>query len=78
MLKGLELGGGSSSVLRNTTEKRVEDGQYSRTLKSRPTRQLGPTVSSATSSSKSRLKQIPFRGVKLCLAGEHGEVLLVV
>lgn len=40
---------------------------------------LGPTLSSATStSSKPGTTHLPFRGAKLCLLGDRGEVLVVV
>jgi hypothetical protein len=40
---------------------------------------LGPTLSSATStSSKPGATHLPFRGAKLCLVGDRGEVLIVL
>jgi hypothetical protein len=77
VLKGMELGDVADSVSRATLVDRVE--QDAPELPTRRTR-LAPTHSSATSrSSKSTSRSLtPFRGVRLCLVGDRGEVLTVV
>lgn len=83
VLRGMEIGDGTDSATHATSE-----GQVVGSVQNNPEApteragtRLAPTHSSATSRSSrstSTRPLMPFRGVKLCLVGERGEVLIVV
>ncbi|KAJ9103066.1 hypothetical protein QFC21_002488 [Naganishia friedmannii] len=80
VLKGIELGDDGDSASRSTLGGRIDSAIQDAPQVQTGCTQLAPTLSSGTTrSAKSASRSlVPFRGVKLCLVGDKGEVLTVV
>lgn len=77
-LKYLAFGNDNAPLSRTTSGDQLS-GVDAPSLPVHMRQALGPTVSAATStSSKTGATQMPFRGAKLCLLGDRGEVLVVI